>query len=461
MLWENECDRPGRGRVFLFLQSHPSFFGKAVIEHLRARGAPCHVVNLSLGDWIFRRGTGALNYRGSLVDWPAFLEKLVEREGVSDIVFYADQRPYHRAARALARRTGRRAWAYEFGYLRPDWITLERSGLGAFSHFPDDPDLVEGLAAGLHFAMPQAHYPYTFNDEALNEVLFHLTPVFFPFAFPRYIRDRYYHPLVDYLSYIPKLVTRRARQRRARRVVDDLAGSRDGYFVVVMQMQGDYQVRRASSYRRLHEMIEEVLASFAAMAHQDERLLFKMHPLESGFENWPRVIRAEAAARGLGERVVVIDGGDLRRLLRHGRGVVLLNSTAGLTALMEGVPVKTLGIAVYDMPRLTHQGPLDTFWTRPEPPTRRTVEAFVKLLAASVQVKGNFFTPEGRAAAVPEFARRLLEEDENACGAFVDPPPRLEKARRMGVPGANFDEIEVGEPSPPSRSAMPAREPAA
>ena len=459
MLPESPASRYGSRRVFLFLQSHPSYFGKAVVRHLRAREVPCHVVNLSLGDWIFRWGTGAVNYRGTLADWPAFLENLVVRKGVTDIVFYADQRPYHRAARALARRTGRRAWAYEFGYLRPDWITLERTGLGPFSHIPDDPDVVERLAGQLDFDMPRAHYRHAFAEEATNEVIFHLTPIFLPFAFPHYVRDRYYHPLIDYISYVPKLLTKGARQRRAQHVVEELAGGDGAYFVVIMQMQGDYQIRRGSPYRRLHEMIQEVLASFTARARHDERLVFKMHPLESGFENWPRVIREQAAACGLGDRVVVIDGGDLRRLLRHCRGVVLINSTAGLTALMEGVPVKTLGIAVYDMPRLTHQGLLDTFWTTPEPPDPRTVEALVKLLAASVQVKGNFFTREGRAAAVPEFARRLLEQDENAHGTFVDPPPRLEKARRLGVPGANFDEIRVPE-ARAARAGARAHEPA-
>ncbi|MEM7191242.1 MAG: capsular biosynthesis protein, partial [Pseudomonadota bacterium] len=67
-------------------------------------------------------------------------------------------------------------------------------------------------------------------------------------------------------------------------------------------------------------------------------------------------------------------------------------------------------------------------------PVPATVAAFRKLLIAAVQVKGNFFTAAGRARAVPEFARRLVEGDVNAHGAFVDPPPRLARAIAMGVP---------------------------
>lgn len=57
-----------------------------------------------------------------------------------------------------------------------------------------------------------------------------------------------------------------------------------------------------------------------------------------------------------------------------------------------------------------------------------------EIVEAAIQVKGNFFTKEGRAVAVPEFARRIVEGDVNIHGAFVDPPPRLKKAKELGVP---------------------------
>jgi capsular polysaccharide export protein len=343
----------------------------------------------------------------------------------------------------VARDHGVRCFAYEFGYLRPDWITLEREGMGVLSHFPDDPDLVERLAAevGDHRPPPQ-RYPFTFAAEAVNEVTYHLTPVFLPFLYPHYVRDRFYHPLVEYVSYLPKLFRRRRNHRRANAVIRQLVAAGTPYFVVVMQMQGDYQVRRSSPYRSLRDFIDQIIESFGRHAPPGFRLVFKMHPLENGIENWPGVIRARSVAGGCGDRVDVIDGGDLTALLHDCRGVVTLNSTAGLTASIEGVPVKTLGIAVYDMPRVTFQGPLDTFWNEARPPERRTVQALVKLLATTIQVKGNFFTPAGRAAAAEEFTRRLTSGDVHNFGAFVDPPPRLAKARRLGVPGAD-DALEV------------------
>ncbi|MEO1491822.1 MAG: capsular biosynthesis protein [Pseudomonadota bacterium] len=421
-------------RIYLFLQSHPSFFGRAVIRHMRCQGHRCEVVNVSLGDWFFRFGTGAVNYTGRLEDWPDWLDRFVTERGVTDIIYYADQRPYHRAARQLARRRGIDCYAYEFGYYRPDFITLERGGMGVFSHFPNDPDLIEQLAADLPDGEPKGFFPYTFRDEAVNEVFYHLTPWFLPLLFPRYRRDRMFNPLLEYLSYLPKLFLKARRTRRADSLIAALRKNETPYHVVILQMQGDYQVRRAGHYPNLEAMAEEVLSSFAANAAPDRVLVFKMHPLENALRDWPGIVLRVAARHGLSERVFVIDGGDLGDLYKGASGVVLINSTAALAALQQGLPVKVLGIAVYDIARITHQSTLDTFWETPERPVPETLAAFRKLLIAAVQVKGNFFTPKGRARAVPEFARRLVERDVNGYGAFVDPPPRLARARAMGVP---------------------------
>ena len=306
--------------------------------------------------------------------------------------------------------------------------------MGAFSHFPHDADQIMSLAEELPDEKPKGYYPYTFRDEAVNEVLYHLIPWFLPVFFPRYQRDRLYNPLWEYLSYIPKKIRKSGRERYATEVTERLRDTGTPYHLVILQMQGDYQVRRGAPFTDFDAMVEHILASFAAHAEPERQLVLKMHPLENNLKNWPAMIGRVARQHGIHERVHVIDGGDLGQLYQGCDGVVLLNSTAGLTALTLGVPVKVLGVAIYDMARLTHQGDLQTFWTAPDAPERAAVQAFIKLLIASVQVKGNFFTKEGRGRAVPEFARRLIEGDVNGHGAFVDPPPRLARAKALGVP---------------------------
>ena len=59
-------------------------------------------------------------------------------------------------------------------------------------------------------------------------------------------------------------------------------------------------------------------------------------------------------------------------------------------------------------------------------PDEQLDDAFVRALAGTVQIKGNFLTKEGRADAIQTFVQRLTGLHVNGHGAFVDPPPRLE-----------------------------------
>lgn len=236
------------------------------------------------------------------------------------------------------------------------------------------------------------------------------------------------------MSYIPRLFANGRAKTHARRVVSRLLAERIPFFVCPMQMQNDYQLRANSPYRHQSEMIEEVIESFSSHAPGEAHLVFKLHPLDNGLEGWPATVESLARTYGVLDRVHLIMGSDLRTLLTASRGVVVVNSTVGVHALRHGRPVKVLGAALYDIAGLTHQPSLDTFWTAPTHPDPELCTAFVRAIAATIQVKGNFFTKTGRAVAVPEFAARLLDDRVNAMGAFEDPPPRLARALALGIP---------------------------
>jgi capsular polysaccharide export protein len=204
-------------------------------------------------------------------------------------------------------------------------------------------------------------------------------------------------------------------------------------------MQNDYQIRANSPYRHLSEAIEETIRSFSHHADHRARLVFKVHPLDNGLEHWDRIIYRSAKQAGVGSRVELIDGGNLIKLLTHAKGVVLVNSTVGLHAMQVGCPVKTLGIAVFDIVGLTHQDTLDSFWIRPTPPDSVLINALVKALAGTIQIKGNFYTKAGLASCIPQVADRLVNATVNEPGGFVNCPPRLARARAIGVPNVDND----------------------
>jgi capsular polysaccharide export protein len=393
-------------RVYLFLQGHPSTFWRELFQELRKRRAECLKVNLCLGDSVYWLGAPSVSYRGSLHDWPIWLREYCSRMGVTDILYYADQQPYHRAARSVAHELAISCWAVEFGYLRPDWLTFEKDGMGPLSHFPRDPARIQALSEGLARPDLRPRYLHSFLQEAANEVSFNLLTMFGRLFFPRYQSDKLLSPLLEYIGWLPLFIFSRFISNQAEKIEDTLRKSTAPYNLVALQMRHDYQVRAASSFFDLTEFVDDVIRSFSAHAPQDRQLILKIHPRESGYHMWGLKIKHIARKYGVKDRIKIIRGADLQQLLLGSEGVVLVNSTVGMHALRLGIPVCALGEAIYNVPGLIHDGDLDLFWTNPQQVDIALFEAFERALT-TVQVKGSFFDAKGRHRAIAEIATRL------------------------------------------------------
>jgi len=102
---------------------------------------------------------------------------------------------------------------------------------------------------------------------------------------------------------------------------------------------------------------------------------------------------------------VFIDEGNFNSLSQASLGVVVNNSTAGLTAMGQSIPVKVLGKAIFNIEGLADQKPLDEFWQTPAPPELALFERFRAFVIASTQVEGSFHAPRHIRAT----ARRLAD----------------------------------------------------
>lgn len=426
-----EATAETRRRRVLFLQGPPTPFWPELARAFETAGHETRRILFSTADLAFWRRRGAHHYRGAFSGWRAHIRAYLQREGVDAVVYYADRLPYHVVAAEEADALGIPAYAIEFGYLRPDWLTLERRGMGAFSHFPDTPDAVRAIAARLE-AEPamDARFTHSFLREASLDISFNLINALAAFPYPLYRMDKPYHPLLDYPGWIPRLLRSNAEAEEAERVTKRCEARDFRYALVALQLQSDYQIRDNAAYSGLGEMIEEIVGSFARHAARERRLIFKLHPLDNGLEDWPETVRSAARRHGVSRRAAVIDGGRLDALIRHADGVVVANSTVGLHAIRAGTPVLALGEAVFSMPGLTHQGPLGTFWEAPEPVDESLASDFIKAIAGTIQVKGSFYDPEGRRLAQAEIVRRIVHDEVNQPGAFAALPPRLPVRRR-------------------------------
>jgi capsular polysaccharide export protein len=420
-------------RVFLFLQGPPGIFARTVADELELLDCRTLRINLCPGDWIGWHDKRCTSFKGSLQDWPSWLRAFCLENGVTDLVYYADRFPYHAAAAEVGAELGLDCTTYEFGYLRPDWITLERSGMSAHSRFPNDPDYIRAAGSNLPEVDRRRLYPYPFYVEAMNEVTFNMSNVLFRMFYPHYVRDKLYHPLPDYISNIPRHTLAGWRNRQAAHLIDDIIAAGCPYFVFPLQLQSDYQLRYNAPYDHIADAAEEVIRSFSKAAPVAARLVFKIHPLDNGIEPWRKILRGLARRYGVKKRVYVIDGGNLDQLLRNAAGALTINSTTGIHALRVACPTKVLGIALYDIPGLTCQNSLDSFWKEGGRPDPDLLDCLERLLADTIQIKGCFYTDNGRRAGARDMARRLVDGTVNLPGALCQDPPRLEKARRLGI----------------------------
>lgn len=373
----------------------------------RGVGWDVRKIHLSPADALFWDRSPADRFSGDVSAWKAYLRSYLETHFVSCVLMYADRLPYHQAAIEVCKTLQVPVRVVENGYLRPDWITCEVDGMGRYSRLPKDPETIRASAVRCPKPDMTVKYAHRFFDEAWREVAFHLSNGLTPRSIWRFDHGKYYHPVLDYLAFAAKMARSPLSDWTARRICARFLLRETPFYFVPLQVQSDYAVRDNSDFGHIEEMIEAVARSFAAQAPETTRLLFKTHPHDNGYENFPRRVRRIARRHGISARVSVVESGPFGTLCAAAKGVVVINSTSGLHAIRAFKPVIALGDAVYDVPGLTHQRGLDSFWRDPDEIDADLARAFTRLLAATVQVKGSFFNAEGRAIACREIAARV------------------------------------------------------
>ena len=191
-------------------------------------------------------------------------------------------------------------------------------------------------------------------------------------------------------------------------------------FLLPLQLSGDYQIRTHSLFPDMQSAVAFVIESFAANAPADVHLLLKAHPLDPSFFSWSRFVRRIARRLGIEGRIHFVDGGDLGDMLDTALGMVCVNSTSATLALARSLSVCTVGEAVYDIPGLTHQGHLDSFWTSPTPPEPGVYPAFRRVLADRCLVRGGLSSESAVETLIGSILERLRIVD--ALGAARPAP---------------------------------------
>ncbi len=397
-------------RHFVFLQGMPSPFFRRIGEELAKRGHRVTRINFCIGDWLFWHGPLTISFRGHREDWKAYIDAFFASNKVTDLVMLGEQRRYHKEAVALAQVRGIRVVANDFGYLRPDWITLEKNGMGGNSQFPRDPSEILRRNGSIGTVDITQRFQDSSLAMAQADLLYNFANLFLCFLYPRYRRtDQRPHTLIYTLMSAKHLLLGKLRQAESQRKVEKIVRSKVRYFVLPLQLDHDFQIVAYSPFDGMIDVIRTVMLSFSKYASIDTRLVIKVHPWDSGLRNWGREVAKLARIFSISNRVDYLHGGNLDELARNAEGMVTVNSTSGLHALQIKCPVKVLGKAVYDVDGLTYQGSLDSFWQLKQEPNEHLLKAFVNLMAATIQIQGVFFNEPGCTAAVDAAVSKLEE----------------------------------------------------
>lgn len=400
----------GTKRNFLFLQGPCTPFFARLADRLRAQGHRVLRINFCAGDAAYWGARAALNYRGRAEHLRDFLDAVYRRHGITDQVLFGDRRPVHRPAVAHGEACGVRTHVFEEGYFRPFWVTLEREGVNGHSLLPRDPDWFREVGKSLPEPREPVAFHSPFRVRAFHDVAYHLAGSLNPAFFPRYRTHAPVTAPAEYLGYLKRFSMLRLIRAREHGRVRALLESGRPYFVLPLQLNSDAQIRDHSRFEHMGEVIEYVLESFARHAPGEACMAIKNHPLDMGLMDYRRIVHHCERRLGLAGRTVYLEDGDLIALVRHARGVVTVNSTAGIVALEQGVATATLSDPIYNLPRLTFQGALDDFWRSPTPPDMALFGCFRRAVMQATQINGGFYCRTGMVLAAHNAGRVLTAQ---------------------------------------------------
>lgn len=393
-----------RDKNVLLLQGPLGPFFRYLAKDLRKVGARTTKVNFNGGDWLFS-GRNCINYTGHAIDWPPFLLKILKERNIDFILLFGDCRSLHRMALKLATQMGVEVGVFEEGYIRPDYITFERFGVNANSKLPRDAAYYLGFEAEVRAAEPVGN---VFWHAAFWAISYYFAS---SLLWPVFRRYQHHRPLTVLEAWpwiksgFRKLLYQQLEQNIQERLVNRYSKR---FYLVPLQVHNDAQVHVHSSYKSVIDFVENVISSFVANAPQETLLVIKHHPMDRGYHDYQNAIRELSIAYGAPDRILYIHDQHLPTLLEHAAGVVLINSTVGLSALHHRAPLRVCGQSIYNITGLTYQGELDTFWrgSNHHVVDLDLYRRFLAYLISTTQVNGSFY--------------RRLRTTKNAAGILWD-----------------------------------------
>ncbi|EAL3378244.1 capsule biosynthesis protein [Campylobacter coli] len=387
MKFSDKIKKEFSGKTVLLLQGPVGTFFHRLAIKMEKNKTKVLKLNFNGGDFFFY--PNGKRCKCDEKDLENFYESFFKEKKIDAIVMYNDCRLIHEKAIKVARALGIGIWIFEEGYLRPYCITFEKNGVNANSSLPRDKNFylscsiftqesIKEIPGGFKFMAFSAFLYWLFSfllAPFFNNKLHHRT--LFPFEFLFWFRSLY-------RKYLYKLTEKKLNQK--------IYSLEKKYFLAILQVYNDTQIKH--HYRKsIEEFIEELILSFANHARAKSYLVFKHHPMDRGYRNYSKLINELSQKYHVEGRIFYVHDTYLPTLLKNALGCITINSTVGLSAILEGCPTKVCGNAFYNFEGLAYPKKLQFFWREAHAykPNPSLVINFKNYLLNTNQFNGNFY----------------------------------------------------------------------
>ncbi|EPW0957146.1 capsule polysaccharide modification protein KpsS [Campylobacter coli] len=387
MKFRDKIKKEFSGKTVLLLQGPVGTFFHRLAIKMKKNKTKVFKLNFNGGDFLFY--PSGKRCKCDEKDLENFYENFFKEKKIDAIVMYNDCRLIHAKAIKVAKGLGIGIWIFEEGYLRPYCITFEKDGVNANSSLPRDKNFylscniltkesIKEIPGGFKFMAFSAFLYWLFSfllAPFFNNKLHHRT--LYPFEFLFWFRSLY-------RKYLYKFTEKKLNQK--------IYSLEKKYFLAILQVYNDTQIKH--HYKKsIEEFIEELILSFANHVRAKSCLVFKHHPMDRGYRNYSKLINELSQKYHVEGRIFYVHDTCLPTLLKNALGCITINSTVGLSAILEGCPTKVCGNAFYDFEGLAYPKKLQFFWREAHAykPNPSLVINFKNYLLNTNQFNGNFY----------------------------------------------------------------------
>ncbi|MCT7667674.1 capsular biosynthesis protein [Shinella kummerowiae] len=396
----------------LLLQGPVGPFFRKVQTLLNESGFDAWRVSFNAGDRLFARGSNILHFSGTADAWRDWFTGIVAEHGFDYVILFGCERDVHKIAIEQCALNAVPVLCLEEGYIRPGFVTMELGGNNWLSP-------IAGLLPPVDEAKQRRErpksttYPSSFGAMATYAFTYFAVRGVFSTLSERKLFHKPKRSFVTEMFYWIKNYYLKFRNLgRNYRSMERLLEHHDKkYYLVPLQVHDDSQLAAAAGGWNNQKLILKAIVSFARNAPPTHQLVFKIHPMERGHSQDKQFIRQVGVLNNVADRVHILDNGSLGLLTRHSAGMVTINSTSGLSALVHGVPLAVLGKAFYRHPSLAFcvsKGiDLDSFWSNGHVASAALRRDYLNWVAEQCLEPGDFYAYEGMEVATNSLLVKL------------------------------------------------------